>query len=289
MERTEMPQNRRSGVIAHRGRCVPPWRGLAATTAAVLTLLVSACGSDGDSAGGRDGADAVADRQVVASEVDLASLPEATTYGEISDAPQDPDPEAATGGEVIHPRHELVVYDAPGGKPIARLPEQQISSPTWVPVIDREGDWAQILLPARPNGAVGWIDTADGAVESAQNDYVVNVDLDTFNLEILKGDEQIGEWTVGIGAPEHPTPLGRAFIIASIEEIVNDYSPIVLPLSSHSESHTTFGGGPGTVGIHTWPDNSFVGNANSDGCIRVTQEALDELVKLPLGTIINIV
>jgi lipoprotein-anchoring transpeptidase ErfK/SrfK len=43
------------------------------------------------------------------------------------------------------------------------------------------------------------------------------------------------------------------------------------------------------VGIHTWPDNSFVGKATSDGCIRVTQEALDELVKLPLGTIVNII
>lgn len=239
-------------------------------------LLVSGCGGDD---GGQPSA---------AGQESNASLPEATTYGNIDKAPKDPEPNAATDGEVLHPKRELVVHDAANGSPIARLPVKQISSPTWVPVIKREGDWAQILLPSRPNGSTGWINTAGDAVESAKNQYVVNVDLENFSLEILKEGEQIGQWTVGIGEPAYPTPPGRAFIIASIEETVNDYSPIVLPLSAHSESHTTFGGGPGTVGIHTWPDNSFVGKANSDGCIRVTKEALDELVKLPLGTIVNI-
>ncbi len=271
----------RSALLHHQGRGNGGRRvstkSLAVVAAAMLALLTSGCGDDGAAAqsGGT-------------SQEEVTALAEATTFTALENPPLDPAPEAATEGEVLHPKRELVVHDAVDGKPIARLPEKQIESPTWVPVIAREGDWAQILLPTRPNGSAGWINTADDAVESANNDYVVNVDLASFSLEILKGDEQVGEWTIGIGKPEFPTPTGRAFIIASIEETVNTYSPIVLPLSSHSDSHETFGGGPGTVGIHTWPDNSFVGEANSDGCIRVTQEALDQLVKLPLGTIINI-
>lgn len=292
MERTEMPQNCRAGMISHRGRFVSSWSVRVAAMAVGFVVTVSACGADGEENGDHAEADHGAETsqgKQDAAEIDMDSLPEATTYEEIPDAPKDPDPHADTDGDVLHPQHELAVHDAPDGKPIARLPVEQISSPTWVPVIDRHDDWAQVLLPARPNGSAGWIDTSDGAVESAQNDYSVQVDLDDFTMEILEGGEQLGEWTVGIGEPEHPTPTGRASIIASIDETVNDYSPIVLPLSSHSESHTTFGGGPGTVGIHTWPDHSFVGNANSDGCIRVTQDALDELVTLPLGTIINVV
>lgn len=277
MERTEIPRDSAARTI-RRGRSVAPTRLLAAVGAAVLALLVAGCGGGGD-----------AGQANAAGKPDQAALPEATTYGDIPQAPKDPEPGAATDGEVLHPKRELVVHDGVDGTPIARLPVKQISSPTWVPVIKREGDWAQILLPSRPNGASGWINTAGDAVESANNDYVVNVDRQNFSLEILKGDQQLGEWTIGIGEPDYPTPAGRAFIIASIKETVNDYSPIVLPLSAHSESHTTFGGGPGTVGIHTWPDNSFVGKANSDGCIRVTKEALDELVKLPLGTMVNIV
>ncbi|EIF00835.1 L,D-transpeptidase family protein [Saccharomonospora glauca] len=252
---------------------------LAVAAAATLTLLASACGGDAQkTAEAADG-----------EQQQIASLPEATTYGKLPNAPMDPDPSAPTEGEVLHPTRELTVHDAVDGKPIARLPVKQISSPTWVPVIKREGDWAQILLPTRPNGATGWIDTSGDAVESARNDFVVNVDLESFHLEILENGEKIGEWTVGIGEPDSPTPQGRAYILASIEETVNDYSPIVLPLSYHSNSHESYGGGPGTVGIHTWPDDSFVGKANSDGCIRVTKDALDALSKLPLGTIVNIV
>ncbi|EID54709.1 hypothetical protein SacxiDRAFT_2486 [Saccharomonospora xinjiangensis XJ-54] len=275
MERTDTSRGRSEGPA---GRRRSSRRMLALAAAATLTLLTAACGGDSGNSAEAEGGGQQA-----------TTLPEATTYGKVPNAPKDPEPNAPTEGEVLHPTRELQVHDAVGGTPIARLPVKQISSPTWVPVIKREGDWAQILLPTRPNGATGWIDTSGDAVESAENDYLVNVDLKSFNLEILKDGQQVGQWTVGIGEPESPTPTGRAYIIASIEETVNDYSPIVLPLSYHSNSHESYGGGPGTVGIHTWPDDSFVGKANSDGCIRVTKDALDALAKLPLGTIVNIV
>ncbi|WP_372493529.1 L,D-transpeptidase family protein [Prauserella alba] len=260
----------------------------AAVGAMVLALVMTACGGDPSAGGGQD------TKPVAVTEEQLAKLPKATTYDALEQAPADPakgDTSAGKNGTgtVLHPKQTLAVYDEPSGKPFAKLPVKQISSPTWVPVVAEKGDWAQILLPTRPNGASGWVHTTDKSVEEAHNDFAVTVHRDDFTLEITKKGEQIGEWTIGVGKDEHPTPTGRQYIIASIEEQVNDYSPIVLPLSYHSESHETFGGGPGTVGIHTWPDNSFVGKANSDGCIRVTKEALDELVKLPLGTIVEVV
>ncbi|MFC4002574.1 L,D-transpeptidase [Prauserella oleivorans] len=269
----------RRGTSRPRGRTRSA-RLLAAVSVALFALLVSACG-------GGEGGDQAAAGQAAVGKEQLAKLPEATTYGDLPDAPKDPGTEGT--GKVLHPKKDLVVYKSVNGEPIAKLPRKQVNSPTWVPVIAEEGEWAQILLPTRPNGASGWIKATDDAVESAQNDFAVTVHRDDFSLEITENGKSIGEWTIGIGKDEHPTPKGRAYIIASIAETVNTYSPIVLPLSYHSDSHETFGGGPGTVGIHTWPDNSFVGKANSDGCIRVTQEALDELVKLPLGTIVNIV
>ncbi|TWH21205.1 L,D-transpeptidase family protein [Prauserella rugosa] len=263
--------------------------------AALLALLVSACGggdaSDDASGGGGQAGNA---QPVALTQEQLGELPDATTFGNLKGAPTDPSPDDTSASEngtgtVLHPKQAIAVYDEPGGDPFAKLPRKQISSPTWVPVIEERGDWAHILLPARPNGASGWVYTGQDAVETATNDFSVLVHRDDFSLEIREKGEKVGEWTIGIGSDEHPTPKGRAYIIASIEEQVNDYSPIVLPLSSHSDSHETFGGGPGTVGIHTWPDDSFVGKANSDGCLRVTKEALDELVKLPLGTMVEIV
>src|SRR5690606_14335853 len=201
---------------------------LALAVGAMLTLLVSACGGDTEKQ---------AEAAEGQSQQQIASLPEATTYGKIPDAPMDPEPNAPTKGEVLHPTRELTVHDAVDGKPIARPPVKQISSPTWVPVIAGDGDCAQNLLPTRPNGATGWINTSCDAVESGEHVYRINGDVDSSQLDILMNGEYIGEWTVGIGKPETPTPTGRAYNIASIKETVNDYSPIVLQLGYHSDSH----------------------------------------------------
>jgi hypothetical protein len=226
---------------------------------------------------------------VMVDQEGFTALPEATTYATVAMAPMDPDPAGTTTGRVLHPRRDLVVYQDKGGRPLAKLPTLQVGSPTWVPVIAEHGQWARVLLPSRPNGSTGWVFTGDpAAVESAHNPFTVTVRRDAFELDITKLGRLVGTWKIGIGKPEFPTPAGRAFIIASIAETVNTYSPIVLPLSFHSDSHQTFRWGPGTVGIHTWPNNSFLGKAESDGCIRVTKETLDKLVELPLGTIVNI-
>ncbi|NIH78095.1 lipoprotein-anchoring transpeptidase ErfK/SrfK [Amycolatopsis granulosa] len=262
---------------ARRGRL--PVRLLAVAGVSTLALLTGACS-------GGDNGDV---KPAAVSQEDLTQLPEATTFATVANAPLDPQPTGgATSGKVVHPKADIVVYDGVGGKAIAKLPSIQMGSPTWVPVVSEQGEWAQVLLPTRPNAASGWIHLSNDATETAQNDYAINVNRAAFTLEILQGGKSIGKWTIGTGKPEHPTPAGRAYIIASIEETKNTYSPIVLPLSYHSDSLETFGGGPGTVGLHTWRDNSFSGQANSDGCIRVPSEALTELVKLPLGTIVNI-
>lgn len=223
------------------------------------------------------------------SQEDLTKLPEADTFARVSEAPTDPQLNAgAVAGKVFHPKKEMIVYTGVGGTPIAKLPAIQMGSPTWVPVVAERDDWVEVLLSARPNAAAGWVHAEAGSFETARNEFAINVDRAGFTLEITENGKSIGKWTIGIGKPEHPTPAGRAYIIASIEETKNTYSPIVLPLSYHSNSLETFGGGPGTVGLHAWPDNGFVGRANSDGCIRVPRDALEQLVKVPLGTIVDI-
>jgi lipoprotein-anchoring transpeptidase ErfK/SrfK len=223
------------------------------------------------------------------SQEELTRLPEADTFGTVSGAPTDPRLNGgAVAGKVFHPKQEMIVYASAGGNPVAKLPALQMGSPTWVPVVSERDGWAEILLPTRPNASAGWVREDSGTYETAQDDYAINVDRATFTLEIMRLGKSVGKWTIGTGKPAHPTPSGRAYIIASIAETKNTYSPVVLPLSYHSNSLETFGGGPGTVGLHTWPNDSFVGKASSDGCIRVPSDALEQLVRVPLGTIVNI-
>jgi lipoprotein-anchoring transpeptidase ErfK/SrfK len=93
---------------------------------------------------------------------------------------------------------------------------------------------------------------------------------------------------VAIGAPDTPTPTGRTFLLASLAPPEVTYSPLILPLGAHSDVLQTYEGGPGTIGLHGWPDSSVFGKALSHGCIRLPKQALTTLSHLPLGTLILI-
>ncbi|MGH3772913.1 MAG: L,D-transpeptidase, partial [Pseudonocardiaceae bacterium] len=212
-------------------------------------------------------------------------LPQSTTYTVVDGAPLDLAGPVATDGTVVHPRREVVVYAAPGGTAIARLGPQQIGD-TWLPVIARQPGWAQVLLPSRPNSSTGWV--TETALDRAVTPYLIRVHLRSLNMELFNGGQRLGDWTVGIGKQSAPTPAGRTFLLGSFSDTAQRYSPVILPLGTHSLTLNSFGGGPGTVAIHTWPTANVFGTRSSDGCIRVPKDALHQLTQVPLGTLVLI-
>jgi lipoprotein-anchoring transpeptidase ErfK/SrfK len=214
----------------------------------------------------------------------LARLPAATTYGTTPAAPTDPAPFAPETGTVLHPDATRVVYTRPGGPPAATLPPTELGSPTWVPVIAAQPGWDQVLLPARPDRSTGWIYLGGGALQAAYTPYQVRISLTARRLTILDAGHPLGTWTIADGTPATPTPAGRTFLLASLAPRHPTYSPLIFPLGTHSDTLTTYGGGPGTVGLHGWPDPAVFGTAASHGCIRVPPAALNALTRIPLGT-----
>ncbi|WP_019855961.1 L,D-transpeptidase [Actinopolyspora mortivallis] len=258
-----------------------PARRLVAIPAVLLVLLAGGCAE-------RNPDPVPAEAATPSSTVDLSTLPEATTFGRTPRAPRDPDPQGTTDGVVLRVEQDIAVYDSVRGKAIARLPARQFKSPTWVPIVAERGDWARVLLPSRPNGSTGWVRADSDRVRKARSRHVVDVDVDARRLVVFEDGREIGSWEVGVGKEDSPTPLGRTFILASVRETVTDYSPIILPLGTHSETFTTYGGGPGTVALHGWPDPGVFGTASSDGCVRVPADALSLLRSLPLGTLVRL-
>ncbi|SFT69816.1 L,D-transpeptidase catalytic domain [Actinopolyspora lacussalsi subsp. righensis] len=222
------------------------------------------------------------------AKVDLSTLPDATTFGTTSDAPSDPAPRSGTDGVVLRVKRDIAVHDSVGGEAVARLPATQFESPTWVPIVAERDGWARVLLPSRPNGSTGWVRLGTEKVHKAHSPYVVDVDVGNRRLVVLENGRELGSWSVGVGSVDTPTPRGRTFILASIRETVSDFSPIILPLGTHSETYTTYGGGPGTVALHGWPESEVFGTASSDGCVRVPGDALRLLRSLPLGTLVRL-
>ncbi|MGW4643879.1 L,D-transpeptidase [Sphaerisporangium sp. NPDC004334] len=218
----------------------------------------------------------------------LAALPRSTTWTTVSEAEPDSQPFAANDGLVVHPRAPKVVYAEPGGPAIAVLPTTQLDNPTWLPVVETRPGWMRVLLPSRPNGSTGWIHTGDGKTKESHSPYQVRIDLSDRRLAVFKDGQETGSWQVGIGTDKTPTPVGRTFLLAALSPSGVSYSPVILPLGSHSEKLKTYDGGPGTVGLHGWPDKSVFGQAVSHGCVRLPKPALDAVTHLPLGTMIII-
>ncbi len=263
------------------GRTKPLMRLIALCFVALLTACSAA--SSPDAASPRPAL------PVHVSAAQLAQLPMATTYAKLPAAPQDPDPFAPETGTVLHPTVTQAVYLRPGGPPVAVLPTTELKSPTWVPVVQSQPEWDRILLPTRPNRSTGWIYLGGGRVQTAYSAYRVEINTAAYRLTVFDAARRLGSWMVAVGARGTPTPAGRTFVLASLAPTHPTYSPLILPLGAHSDTLSTYGGGPGTVGLHGWPDPAVFGHAVSHGCVRVPSAALRVLSRVPLGSSVVIV
>lgn len=279
-----------------RGRIGPVPRGLAAGAGiAVVAGAVVAATISSNSGAAHGSPVANTGQQIVqpvrVSAAEFAKLPRATTFISIPAAPLDPPAVAGTSGLVVRPLTPQVVYLGPGRPPIAVLPASELGGPTWVPVVQTSPGWERVLLPSRPNRATGWIYTAGAnatQLDTRRSPYLIRIDVAARRLSVLLSGRSLGTWTVAVGEHRTPTPTGRTFVMALLAPPHPTYSPLILPLGFHSNTLTTFGGGPGTVGIHGWPNPSVFGRAVSHGCVRVPNAALTILSHAPLGTLVLI-
>lgn len=217
--------------------------------------------------------------------VKLGTLPVANTEARLPRAARDTDPSGSTSGEVVHPLRMIPVFARPGRQPFAKVGIRQMGE-LWLPVVGRRDGYTKVLLPSRPNSSAGWVRTAD--VERRTSPYEVRVHLGSRTMELVYEGRRVGRWTVAIGASDTPTPTGRTFILGLIQDPNQSFSDYILPLGTHSDTLDTYGGGPGTVAFHTWPDSSVFGQAISNGCIRVPEDALTALRRVPLGSLVRI-
>jgi lipoprotein-anchoring transpeptidase ErfK/SrfK len=228
---------------------------------------------------------------VPVSAAEFGKLTRATTFTTIAGTARDQDPFAVTDGVVMHPLTSQVVYLGPGQKPVAVLPDTELGGPTWVPVVASAPGWIQVLLPNRPDRSTGWIydnGTASTDLVVRVTSYLVHIEVGARKITVYESGQSLGTWTVAVGAAGTPTPTGRTFLLALLAPPHPTYSPLILPLGTHSTALSSFGGGPGTVGLHGWPDPAVFGQAVSNGCVRVPATALHILSKIPLGTLVLI-
>lgn len=184
----------------------------------------------------------------------------------------------------------LDVHRGPGSdQPGLRFAEgRSFSGRVTLLVTRRYLDWIQVAIPVRPNGTVGWVRFNDVNVLSVP--FRVLVDKSTNTMLIEKNGAEVFRKSVATGTGDTPTPSGLFFIREIIStDAKGPYGPYVLGLSGYSEVFQTFAGGEGAIGIHGTNQPGLVGTNASFGCVRVTNDVMQSIVRmLPLGTPVEI-
>jgi len=186
---------------------------------------------------------------------------------------------------------KLHVFAAEGDE----QPSRSVTAPRpFVPlvtlVLDRDGDWLHVLLPARPNGSTGWVRSDD--VTQSIVTYRVTVSLSDHRLVVRDGDSLVLETSVAVGKAETPTPPGLFFIteLLSVPDSTGPYGPFAYGLSGHSPVLTDFANGDGQLGLHGTNQPELLGSDATHGRIRLSNDDIGKLAsELPLGTPINVV
>ena len=183
------------------------------------------------------------------------------------------------------------MYDQPNGEVKTSLSNpNENGAPLTFLQREQRASWVRVLLPVRPNGSEGWINTND--VRLTSHRYKIKVELTTHRLTVTDGDKTILDTPVGIGTKDTPTPGGLYYTKELLQppDPNTVYGHFVYGLSGFSNVITSFQGGEGVIGIHGTNDPSTIGKDASKGCLRISNEAITMLAKrLPLGVPVEIV
>ena len=156
-------------------------------------------------------------------------------------------------------------------------------------VLEQDGDWLKVMIPARPNGSTGWIKASD--VDQSIHRFRLELTLSTFHLQAFDGDDLVAETNVVIGKDSTPTPVGTFYLNEIIKQSSpgGAYGPWILSTSAYSEALDTFDGGLPVVAFHGTNQPGLIGTKASNGCIRMPNDVVTKLAEtLPPGTPITI-
>ncbi|MCE2525616.1 MAG: L,D-transpeptidase family protein [Acidimicrobiia bacterium] len=194
----------------------------------------------------------------------------------------------------------IPVYDSPDGTRLA-FPDGDVWSYTFrrnrlvVRVLqgNESDEWVQVELPVRPNGAQGWV-RAENFTWSTVSHHVL-IDVSDRSVTLYDGDNLVATTRAIVGKPATPTPTLSGFLVEKLPNHSQENGSIVLGdwilmLSFFSEALNSFGGGLPRIALHGTHIPERVGEALSNGCIRIPNEIVETIARTaPLGTVVNIV
>jgi len=180
----------------------------------------------------------------------------------------------------------------PGGARLATLgATTPFGSARVLSVVRRSGHWLRVTTADLQSGRDGWIDEDAPGITMSATPVQIVIRLGAKTLEVRRGEHVLRRFTVGIGAPGSPTPIGQFSITDELSG--PSYSPVygccILALSARQTRLPAGWTGGDRIAIHGTNVPSTIGRALSSGCVHAADNDLRDLMKLaPLGTPVSI-
>ncbi len=194
----------------------------------------------------------------------------------------------------------IPAYDSPGGRRLS-FRDGELWSYTFrgnrLVVRMTQGsqgdEWVEAELPVRPSGIRGWIRT-ENFTWTTVNHHIL-VDVSARSVALYEGDDLVVSTHAIVGKPATPTPRLRGFIVEKLPNHSQQNASVVLGdwvlmLSFFSEALDSFGGGLPRIALHGTHIPERVGEALSNGCIRIPNDIIETIARrAPLGTAVTVV
>jgi lipoprotein-anchoring transpeptidase ErfK/SrfK len=233
-------------------------------------------------------------RETIAPPRETIVTPPVTVVAPATTAADKPEPTGCGDGSVVRVgtaqrsfaavvKEKAVAYREPGAAELASFGRENVNGyPTLFGVLakcvdDRGvGTWYRVQLPMRPNGITGWVRAAEVRLEPVTTRIVV--ELGARQVTLYDKGREVMRARAAIGTAATPTPTGRYYVNQRLvpTDPSGPFGPGAIGISAFSPVLTGWAQG-GPIAIHGTNRPDLIGQAVSNGCIRVRN---DDLVRL---------
>ena len=188
---------------------------------------------------------------------------------------------------------EVHLYSAPD-VPLAEKPT--MANPTWeglavvFSVLDQHDGWLHVRVSRRPNSLTAWVPASEVSLRTVPNHVLIEVGAR--RVTVMHGADVVLQAPVAVGTDATPTPLGSFFVdgTVAVPNTGGPYGPFQVSVSGFSNVYSSFGGGVGQIAMHGTNHPNLLGQAISNGCVRMDNTVITQMANLaPTGTPVEIV